>query len=144
MKNILLPIDFKGNEQLLLDKAYEIGEKFDSKVWLIHVAAPNPDFIGYDAGPQSIRDSRAEELREEHKQIQGFARSLNRKGLEADALLIQGTTVDTLIEKTEKLNIDLVIIGRQTHGIFYKAIFGSVADSLVKKTKVPILIVPLD
>ncbi|WP_299523310.1 universal stress protein [Winogradskyella sp.] len=144
MKNILLPIDFKGNEQLLLDKAYEIAEKFNSKVWLIHVAAPDPDYIGYDAGPQSIRDSRAEELREQHKQIQTFARSLTQKGVETDALLIQGTTVDTLIDKTEKLNIDLIIIGRQTHGIFYKAIFGSVADSLVKKTEVPILIVPLD
>lgn len=144
MKNILLPIDFKGSEQLLLDKAYEIAEKFKSKVWLIHVAAPDPDYIGYDAGPQSIRDSRAEELREEHKQIQTYARSLTQKGIETDALLIQGTTVDTLLEKTETLNIDLMVIGRQSHGIFYKAIFGSVADSLVKKTSIPILIVPLD
>ncbi|WP_111684901.1 universal stress protein [Winogradskyella tangerina] len=144
MKNILLPIDFKGSEQLLLDKAYEIAEKFKSKVWLIHVAAPDPDYIGYDAGPQSIRDSRAEELREEHKQIQTYARSLTQKGIETDALLIQGTTVDTLLEKTEALNIDLMVIGRQSHGLFYKAIFGSVADSLVKKTSIPILIVPLD
>ena len=144
MKHILLPVDFKGNEQLLLDKAYEIGKTFNSKVWLIHVAAPDPDFIGYDAGPQSTRDSRANELREEHKKIQAFARRLHQKGVDAEALLIQGTTVDTLLEKTQKLNIDLIIIGRQTHGIFYKAIFGSVADSLVKKTQVPILIVPLD
>ncbi len=144
MKNILLPIDFKGNEQLLLDKTYELAEKFNSKVWLIHVAAPDPDYIGYDAGPQFIRDSRADELREDHKQIQSYARSLSQKGVDTSALFVQGTTVETLIEKTEKLNIDLIIIGRQSHGIFYKAIFGSVADSLVKKTDVPILIVPLD
>lgn len=144
MKNILLPIDFKGNEQLLLDKTYEIAEKFNSKVWLIHVAAPDPDYIGYDAGPQFIRDSRADELREEHKQIQSFARQLTQKGVDTDALLIQGTTVDTILEKTEKLNIDLIIIGHQDHGFFYKAIFGSVSESLVKKTNIPMLLVPLD
>ena len=144
MKNILLPIDFKGNEQLLLDKTYEIAEKFNSKVWLIHVAAPDPDYIGYDAGPQFIRDSRADELREEHKQIQSFARQLTQKGVDTDALLIQGTTVETILEKTEKLNIDLIIIGHQDHGFFYKAIFGSVSESLVKKTNIPMLLVPLD
>jgi len=144
MKNILLPIDFKGNEQLLLDKAYEIADKFSSKVWLIHVAAPNPDYIGYDAGPQFIRDDRANALKEERKEIQTFAKSLTQKGIETEALLIQGTTVETILEKTKKLNIDLIIIGHQIHGFFYKALFGSVSERVIKKSDIPILLVPLD
>ena len=144
MKNILLPLDFKGNELLLLDKATEIAQKFNSKVWLIHVAAPDPDYIGYDAGPQFIRDIRANELREDHKQIQTYARNLNQQGIEADALLIQGTTVETILKRTEKLDIDLIIIGHNTYSFFYKALFGSVSESLVKKSNIPVLVVPLD
>jgi nucleotide-binding universal stress UspA family protein len=144
MKNILIPIDFKGNSELLLNKAFDIAEKFDSKVWLIHVAAPDPDYIGYEAGPQNLRDFRADELREEHKRIQTFARGLVQKGVTTEALLIQGTTVNTILEKTKKLDIDLIIIGHQIHSFFYKALFGSVSERLVKKTKIPILLVPLD
>ena len=143
MKNILVPIDFKGNESLLVEKANEIGQKFNSKVWLIHVAAPDPDFVGYDAGPQFIRDDRADKLREERKYLQDFADSLDKTGLDAEALLIQGATVETILEKTQKLNIDLIIIGHQTYGIFYQALFGSVSESLIKKSNIPVLVVPL-
>lgn len=144
MKNILLPLDFNGGEKLLLKKAIEIGQKFNSKVWLIHVASPDPDFVGYDAGPQSVRDNRANQLHEEHQKLQDFANKVTKEGIECEALLIQGSTVETLLKKTEKLNIDLIIIGHETHGFFYKALFGSVSESLVKKSNIPILVVPLD
>lgn len=144
MKNILVPIDFKGNEDLLIDKAYELGEKFQSKVWFIHVAAPDPDFVGYDAGPQFIRDNRADKLREEHKKLESITNSLKQKGVNSEALLIQGATVETILNKTKKLNIDLIIIGHQSYGIFYQALFGSVSESLIKKSNIPVLVVPLD
>ncbi|MCA0152671.1 universal stress protein [Winogradskyella vincentii] len=144
MKNILVPIDFKGNEDLLIDKAYELGDNFQSKVWFIHVAAPDPDFVGYDAGPQFIRDNRADKLREEHKKLESITNSLKQKGVNSEALLIQGATVETILNKTKKLNIDLIIIGHQSYGIFYQALFGSVSESLIKKSNIPVLVVPLD
>lgn len=144
MKNILVPIDFKGNEQLLIDKAKEISQSFNSKVWLIHVAAPDPDYVGFEAGPQSARDHRADKLKEQRQKIQGFAEDLNKNSIESEALMIQGATVETILKKTEKLNIDLIIIGHQEYGFFYKAIFGSVSESLIKKSNIPVLVVPLD
>ncbi|GAB4154801.1 MAG: universal stress protein [Winogradskyella sp.] len=143
MKNILLPIDLSGNEALLLEKAIEIAEKFNSKVWLVHVSSPDPDFVGYDAGPQFIRDQRADELRLEHQKLQELASILAQKDIESEALLIQGATIETIIQKTEKLNIDLVIIGHEEHGFFYRALFGSVSENLIKKANTPILVVPL-
>jgi nucleotide-binding universal stress UspA family protein len=143
MKNILLPIDLSGNESLLLDKAIEIGEKFNSKVWLIHVSSPDPDFVGYDAGPQFIRDNRADKLKSDHQKIQELANDLVQKGVDSEALLIQGATVESILKKIEKLNIDLVIIGHEEHGFFYRALFGSVSKNLIKKSNAPILVVPI-
>ncbi len=37
MKNILVTIDFNTNEQLLIDKAFQLAEPFDSKIWLMSV-----------------------------------------------------------------------------------------------------------
>ena len=67
MKNILVSIDFNEQEALLMDRAYEFAKAFDAKIWLVHIAAPDPDFVGYDAGPQYVRDARAEDLKGEHK-----------------------------------------------------------------------------
>jgi nucleotide-binding universal stress UspA family protein len=144
MKNILVTIDFEDKAILLVEKAMEIAEKFNSKVWLVHIVAPDPDFVGYEIGPQYIRDSRAEELRKEHKMIQIFTQKLKEKGIEADGLLIQGATREMILQESEKLNIDLIIIGHHEHGLLYKIFAGSIAAQVIKHSKIPILTVPVD
>ncbi|MEQ8477116.1 universal stress protein [Fulvivirga sp.] len=143
MKNILVALDFDDGEQLLLDKTYELATAFKSKVWLLHVSAPEPDFIGYDVGPQYIRDTRASDLRSEHKQLQALANVLKEKGIDAEGLLIQGATIDMVLEESKKLNIDLIITGHQEHNFLYRAFVGSVSSEIVKKSKMPVLVVPL-
>lgn len=144
MKNILVTIDFKKNEQLLIDKAFQLAKQFDSKIWLIHIAAPDPDFVGYGVGPQYIRDSRAAELRKEHKILQEHTIELKKKGIKSEGLLIQGATTEMIMEESKKLNIDLIIAGHHEHSFLYKAFVGTISGKIIKKSKIPVLIVPLD
>lgn len=144
MKNILVAIDFNKNETLLIDKAFELAESFDSKLWLMHIAAPDPDFVGYEVGPQYIRDSRATKLRKEHKQLQKYSTMLKKKGVDSEGLLLQGATIEMIIEESKKLDADLIIAGQHDHGFFYNAFVGSVSAQIIKKSKIPVLIVPLE
>ena len=143
MKNILIAIDFNKNYQKLLEKGIEIGMKFSAKIWLLHIAAPEPDFVGYGVGPQYIRDSQAEEMREEHRILQNVSNEINMKGVEAEGLLIQGPTVETILEEADKLKIDLIVIGRRDHGFFYKAIIGDTSSDVISESDIPILVVPI-
>ncbi len=144
MKNILVTIDFEENVFLLLDIAFELAESLDSKIWLMHIAAPDPDFVGYDVGPQYIRDFRAKELRKEHKLLQEYAQQLQGKGIQADALLIQGATIEMIILESKKLHVDLIIAGHHERGFLYNAFVGSVSSQIIKKSKIPVLIVPME
>lgn len=144
MKNILVTIDLKGNEQLLIDKAAEFAEKFKSKVWIIHIAAPDPDFVGFSVGPQYIRDSRASELKKEHRQIQNYADELKTIGIDAEGILVQGATIETILKEANDLKIDLIIAGYKDHSFFYKALYGDVSKALIKVSEIPVLIVPIE
>lgn len=144
MKNILVSMDFDGKEEKLIAKAIEMARAFHAKVWLIHVAAPDPDFVGNDVGPQSVRDALADELWNQHKLMDEYTSALKKKDIVAEGLLIQGKTIDTLMEKSKKLKADMIIAGHEEHGFFYKAILGSVSREIIKKSKIPVLIVPLD
>ena len=143
MKNILVSVDFDEKYSLLVDKASDLAEKFGSKIWLLHVAAPEPDFVGYDVGPQYIRDFRAEDLKEEHKALQKVVTLLEQNGLEAEALLIQGGTTEMVLKESEKLHIDLVVIGHHEHNLIYKAFVGSKSNSIINQSKIPVLIIPM-
>jgi nucleotide-binding universal stress UspA family protein len=143
MKNILVSLDFDNSEDILLKKALEFGKAFKAKIWILHIAAPEPEFIGYEPGPQYIRDARAEDLRIEHKNLQKFSKYLENKGLQAEALLIQGATIETIMEEAKKLKADMIIAGQEKKSFLYKAFTGSVSSEIIKKSKIPVLIVPI-
>ena len=141
MKNIILAIDFAENRKILTGYATEIAKNRNAKVWVIHIAAPEPFFVGYDVGPESERKFRADTLRDEHRTIQAIAKNMRNKGIDSEALLISGSTVKTLIEQSEKLNADLIIIGFHKRG-FFASMFGDITIDVLKKTKIPLLSIP--
>jgi len=143
MKNILVAVDLDDSAQLLVEKAAEQAEKFGSKVWVLHIADPEPDFVGNKVGPQYIRDLRVKELLSEHHLIRKYTDFLKAKNIDTDGLLIAGATVRLILEEIEKLNIDLVIIGHHQHSLMYKIFTGTTHSAIVNKSKVPVLIVPL-
>ena len=144
MKNILVTLDLDKKESLLIDKAFQLAKAFNSKIWLLHITAPDPHFVGYEAGPQHIRDNRAKELKKQRQIIQEYSRDLKQDGVSAEGIFIQGATIEMILEKSKKLNIDLIIAGHHKHGFFYKAFIGSVSSQIIKKSKIPVLIVPLE
>ncbi len=144
MKNILVTVDFDIKTKNLLLQASQLAEKFKSKIWIMHVAAPDPDFVGYKAGPEYVEEQRAKDLRKEHKMVQSYAQQLKKKRLNAVGLLVQGATVETVLNESKKLKIDLIIIGSHKHSFLYRAFAEVTSSSIIKKSKIPLLVVPLD
>ena len=142
-KNIMVAVDFDDRSEHLLDRAYDLAQKYDAQLWIVHIAAPEPQFVGYQVGPEYIRDVRAEDLRDEHRFLQKMAAAFRDKGGKAEALLIQGPTVETLLDEMDKLKADLLIVGSNQHGFFYRAIAEDTALELQKKCKIPMLSIPL-
>jgi nucleotide-binding universal stress UspA family protein len=143
MKTILVPIDFSEVSRAVVATAESLARAFSAKIWLIHVAAPEPDFVGFDVGPQSVRDQRADHLRDEHRRIQDEANRLRDAEIDATALLVQGPTVDKILAEAERLEVDWIVLGSHGHGAAYRALLGSVSEYVVRRSNVPVTIVPL-
>lgn len=150
MKNILAPIDFSDVSEKVVFQAAELARKFSCKLWLLHVVTPDPGFIGYTDGytdgytvePHEERNWRALKLRSEHRYIQEKALFLEKEGIKVTPLLVEGHTVDTILNKIDKLDIDMVVMGTHGHGKLYTLIVGSVSNGVLQKAKVPVMFVP--
>lgn len=142
MKNILVPIDFSEVQQNLVSVAGKLAKPLNAKLWLIHVAAPDPDFVGFSVGPEYVREQRADILRQEHQDIQAIAAELKAASIDAEALLVQGPTTDTILEIAAKVSADLIVIGSHGRGALFRAFVGSVSEQVLKDSKVPVLVVP--
>lgn len=139
---ILVGIDLSDSTEKIILKVEEIAKALSAKLWLLHVAEPDPDFVGYKTGPQSVRDSISKEFHTEHYQIQEIAKRLRVAGLETTALLMQGIAVDTILKEASKLNVDLIVIGSHGRGAIYQLLVGSVCEGILHKSEFPILVIP--
>lgn len=142
MKTILVPVDFSDCAVEVTETAASIAKAFSARILLIHVAAPEPEFIGYEPGPQSVRDTVARELVQEHKLLHAMDRQLEAKGLAVTSLVIQGYPVEKILEEAAKHQVDLIVMGSHGHGLLRNLLVGSVTEGVMRRSTCPVLVVP--
>jgi nucleotide-binding universal stress UspA family protein len=143
MKNVVLALDVENFDEGLLGFALDLCICFGAKLWVIHVAPYPSTFIGYEDGPEYIRVSVAEDLRKEHRFLQKLAKQVSAKNVDAQALLISGEIVESLMGQVEKIGADLVLTGVHKHGFLANALGGNTALEIIKRSKVPVITYPL-
>ncbi|MCO5045724.1 MAG: universal stress protein [Verrucomicrobia bacterium] len=142
MKRILVPVDFSPITETVLDTAKTLARALRAEIVLLHVAQPEPEFITYEPGPESVRQAVAREMTENHRKVQALHRQLETENIPATSLVVQGYIVEKILQEIERLNIDLVVMGSHGRSALYHMLLGSVSEGVLKKSKRPILIVP--
>ena len=142
MKQILALVDFSDYSDAVVGQAEALAKAFEGNVTLLHVAAPDPDFVGYAAGPTTVREDRAREIRGEHRELQTLAEGLRKRAISARALLIQGPTVEQILAEGQRLEAEAIVIGSHGHGALHRALLGSVSEGVVRGAHCPVLVVP--
>lgn len=144
MKNILVAINFEKNAPKLVQKAEELAKPHDAKIWILHVAEPDPDsFIGLEAGPQYAQDRRVADRKKEAALVKELARKLQERNIKAEGFIIEGPTAKTIRSEVKKLNVDVVVAGHQKKNFFYDLFVGSFGRDLVEDLDIPVLLVPV-
>ena len=141
---ILVAVDFSSVTSRVMEIARDLAARTTSHVYVVHVAEPEPDFVGYDTGPDVVRDQVAEEFHREHRQVQALADNLRSSNVGATALLIQGSIVETIVREAERLDADIIVVGSHGHGAVFDLLVGSISEGLVRKSTRPVLVVPPD
>jgi len=141
--HILVAIDFSDATDRILEHVEKFAVCLAARVWVIHVAEPNPDFVGYEVDPVSMRDVIAKRYHKEHQAIQAIASTLREAGIEAQGLLVQGATIETLLHEANKLAASLIMMGSHGHGATYQFVMGSVSQGVVKGAACPVTLIPV-
>ena len=140
--NIMVAFDFSDVSAAVLKAAEKHARLRDANLWLIHVAEPEPQFVGYKAGPPNVRHDIANHFQQEHKELHLQAEALRKAGITVTPLLVQGPTAATLLKEADRLQADMIIVGSHGHGAVHHLLVGSVTADVLKKARCPVLVVP--
>jgi nucleotide-binding universal stress UspA family protein len=143
MTKILAAVDLSDVTQSVVREAELLAKALAAQLTLLHVAEPNPDeFVGFQAGPPSVIADRADKLAHERATLEKLAAEIRYRGVETNAVLIQGPTAETILKQADGLDPAMIVLGSHGHGMLYHALVGSVSAEVVKESRRPVLIVP--
>jgi nucleotide-binding universal stress UspA family protein len=139
---ILTAVDFSNSTNKIIEIIKKLARSLNAKVWIVHVAEPDPDFVGFEAGPQTVRDEVARKFNAAHKFLQHNAEELRAEGIDCTALLLQGPTVETIIKEAEKHSVEMIVVGSHGKGVVKRIFLGSTSKGLLRHSSLPVLVVP--
>jgi len=133
MKLIVALIDFSEVTPELITLAGRVARGMNSKLTLLHVAMPDPDFVGDSRNP--------------HRKLEILELELKKLGVDAASVIVHGDSlsgnpVRKIVDEVDRLTPDLVVMGSHGHGRLYEMLVGSVTNAVVRKVRRPVLLVP--
>lgn len=141
MKRILFPCDLTINASKLLPYLLSVAHKYDSTVYVVHVVKEIQRRLPAYVPAEKLNLNQG-------KIVQLAKEALNRLcitelgGLSnAKQRVIVGDPASEILKFIDAERVDLVIMGTYGRKGMEEAIFGSVADNVVKLSPVPVMII---
>ncbi len=140
IRRILCPVDFSPHSENAVDFALDLSKKLGADVHLVHVyqlpvyALPDGAMM---AGPEFT----TKVTTELQKALTELAQRKDAKKLETH--LIEGIPYREVVRMTDELGADMIVMGTHGRTGIRHLLLGSVAERVVRSSKVPVVTVPL-
>ena len=143
---ILVPLDASAASERALPWATSIASAAGCPLRLVRVVTPAPA-LGTELYGAMLLDAKAmEELRREgERSLRGLADQVaGRTGLRVTPAVLDDGLPDALAEYVSESGADLVVMTTHDRGRLERLLLGSVAESIVRRISVPVLLVRAD
>jgi nucleotide-binding universal stress UspA family protein len=140
-ERILAAVDFSPVSNRVYEVAAEMAAHLGAQVLVINVTEPEVDYVGV-APPQAYGISEDSVRKNVEARLAAGKEQLEAAGVVADVVHRWGPPVGTILEEAERIGAGLVVLGSHGHGALYNLLVGSVAEGVLRHSKVPVLVVP--
>jgi nucleotide-binding universal stress UspA family protein len=149
-KKILIAIDFSDYSTQAFKNAIMLARQNKAEIHVLHViqamAELDPYFtIGADAISRDFEHRRRAALLKElddlvKKELTDFPEDMERF---VGAEVLIGNPAITILDYTARKGIDVIVLGSHGRGMVEKAILGSVSEKILRKSLLPVFVIPL-
>ena len=143
MKKILVGIDFTEADQTLLDVVKPLAKAQGASITLIHSTPPMAQWVGcYLAFVHEDILERKEEAKIFQEKLDAMQATLVEDGFTADTALIVAHPGPGIVKYATEHGYEQIAVGTHSKNMIERALLGSSADHVVRKSTAPVLVVP--
>ena len=147
-EKILVCLDGSKLAEQILPYAIEEALRFNSEVVLLHVVSEPviyspgiPGAAGVPVRAPGMLEQMEKEQNEATSYLENLADQLRQRGLATETLILSGSPGDAIISYSDESEIRLITIATHGRSGLGRAVFGSVADFILRNSGLPILVI---
>jgi len=132
--NILIPVDFGEQSLVAIDQSYNIARMAQAEINLLHVIDNSSLWSFFSNKEQDDVINRIKEkMTELAKEI------AEKSGLKVNFIIEKGNLMDVILEQSEKLKSEFIIVGTKSTQDFVDRVVGSNALRMIREAKCPVI-----
>ena len=156
IKKILYATDLSKNSTYAFYFAVDMARKYNARVAILHCIPIIPPQVYYEAGlytdnilEKAREQERKDDIADIKKRLEEFCGKVESQvgspciDLISDVIVKEGYAVEEILNTADEESCDLIILGTHGKGFLKQAFLGSVARSVMERTKKPAFLVPL-
>jgi nucleotide-binding universal stress UspA family protein len=140
-KKIMIATDGSELVRKAVDSAIEIAKLSEAQMYAIHVIVQG----GYSITPYINAEwekAMKEHLWQEGQEATAYVENVGRaSNVEVKSIILEGSPAVEIIDFAEKNDIDLIVMGSHGKSAIKRFLIGSVAEKVVKHSKIEVLVV---
>lgn len=138
-KKILFATDFSEGSEHAFDYAISLTKRFDARLILLHIINEPVDLRGFYV-PHISFDKLEEEIEQgAQKLMEQFERNFLEGFENFVSYVVPGIPYDEIIKRAVSEEADLIVMGTHGRTGLDHVLFGSTAEKVVRKSKIPVM-----
>lgn len=141
MKRALIALDYDHTSQKVAEVGFSMAQAMHAETILLHVVSEQPLYYSSYMNMQELQIDILDDLK---KSTQNFLdKTKKHLGNESiQTVLKEGDIAETILETAKKMDVDIIVMGSHSRKWLENIILGSEAEDVLKKTTIPLFIVP--
>jgi len=141
IKKVLIAMDYDETSQKVAEVGFSMAKAMSAETTLLHVIYEQPV---YYSAYLYMRELQVDILHDLKKSTQDFLNK-TKKHLGDESIqtaLKEGEIAETILNTAKELNVDIIVMGTHSRKWLENIIMGSEAEKVLKKTTIPLYIIP--
>ena len=137
VKKILCPTDFSDQSKQAIQVAVSFAEKFGAEIHLLHVVPPMPHLEPSPTAHFDVPEYERLLSADAKKNLSAVAKSIGK--VKSHEILSHGNAAEGILRAADENKVDLIVIATAGLTGWERAVFGSVAEKVVRRARCPVL-----
>jgi len=142
IKKVFIALDYDKSAESVAEAGYSLAKAMNAETTLLHVIYEHLTYYVEYYSAYEIQLDHIKDLRMSmHYFLDEIKKHLGDEWIHT--MIKEGVIAQSILEAAEEINADVIVLGAHSRNWFENIIMGDDAKAVLKKTKVPLFIVPI-